>query len=635
MHDLSALIGMATSPRQRGARAKLSPGEAWVSFLRGYGPVNRVDGMYAETIRDLADAYGVEPLRFEHPVLAEMLAAFDPGSGSMTNMILTGTAGDGKTTLCNDLWASLGGDGSRASGENRSDHLELGIDRHGRALRVHFIFEFSGFAPPAGEAWPQVKLDLLARLAASIAGDTDEYFILAVNDGKLIQAWDSLPDGHPAKPLGDLFEDLLATGDTERAGARLRFLNLSQMRTADLLERALDALLSRSEWSCLEVDAEDKAFSPDSPLWRNHGVLSDPGFQRRLLELADLCDANGLHVSIREILLLLVNALLGNESVREHVMRPDDLRALANSKRGWAASIYRNLFGFNLPPNRREQFAVFGHLGSFRVGLETTNLLDTLIVFGEEDEDLMEDQRRLLADDALFGAAEGFATLRRSYVDGDDDRLDSTAFLAALADERRRLFFRMDEGDDRLDPWRLTMFQTAQRYRAGVLLPLREGRAVQPGVVRTLVCGLNRIWTGMLVGECDSLYLSTGLDYSSAPVSDVLLWELPLRRGWAGGGVQIVSGRGTLPVLRVTLSAGREGVDYPLHLFRFEFLIRVAEGALPNSFSKECNEDVMAFKSRLLSEYHTLAKDVPANELTLLSPGEGNILMTRSLNLPL
>jgi hypothetical protein len=40
--------------------------------------------------------------------------------------------------------------------------------------------------------------------------------------------------------------------------------------------------------------------------------------------------------------------------------------------------------------------------------------------------------------------------------------------------------------------------------------------------------------------------------------------------------------------------------SWELNLVRFEFLSRVAtEGALPASFSKECYEDVLAFKSRL------------------------------------
>jgi hypothetical protein len=43
-------------------------------------------------------------------------------------------------------------------------------------------------------------------------------------------------------------------------------------------------------------------------------------------------------------------------------------------------------------------------------------------------------------------------------------------------------------------------------------------------------------------------------------------------------------------------------VDFSLTLIRYEFLARIAmEGALPASFSKECYEDLLAFKSRLIA----------------------------------
>ena len=41
--------------------------------------------------------------------------------------------------------------------------------------------------------------------------------------------------------------------------------------------------------------------------------------------------------------------------------------------------------------------------------------------------------------------------------------------------------------------------------------------------------------------------------------------------------------------------------ELELNLVRYEFLSRVATGALPSSFSKECYEDILAFKSQVLS----------------------------------
>lgn len=50
-----------------GKPAHPSLGERWVGFLRGYGPINRIEGMFAETLPKHARAFGFEPLQFEHP----------------------------------------------------------------------------------------------------------------------------------------------------------------------------------------------------------------------------------------------------------------------------------------------------------------------------------------------------------------------------------------------------------------------------------------------------------------------------------------------------------------------------------------------------------------------------------------
>ncbi|MNX99065.1 hypothetical protein D3C86_1314970 [compost metagenome] len=55
------------------------------------------------------------------------------------------------------------------------------------------------------------------------------------------------------------------------------------------------------------------------------------------------------------------------------------------------------------------------------------------------------------------------------------------------------------------------------------------------------------------------------------------------------------------PQLDVSLSPGPgNSVAFDLTPIRHEFLARVAEGALPASFSNECLEDLLAFKAKLL-----------------------------------
>ena len=53
-----------------------------------------------------------------------------------------------------------------------------------------------------------------------------------------------------------------------------------------------------------------------------------------------------------------------------------------------------------------------------------------------------------------------------------------------------------------------------------------------------------------------------------------------------------------------------------LNLTRYEFLMRVGDGALPGNFSRECYEDILAFKSALLSavnQAHAESRDDDPN----------------------
>lgn len=63
------------------------------------------------------------------------------------------------------------------------------------------------------------------------------------------------------------------------------------------------------------------------------------------------------------------------------------------------------------------------------------------------------------------------------------------------------------------------------------------------------------------------------------------------------------------PRLDVSLAAGPgNSVAFDLTPIRHEFLSRVAEGALPASFSNECLEDLLAFKAKLLRKAEIVKK---------------------------
>ena len=615
------------------ASGHATPGERWISFLRSYGPINKSDGMFAETVSRQAKAHGVAQLAFEHPETATLTESIDPGEGRLTNVILTGTAGDGKTSLCNALWHRLTGDDSRQTGQNRDNYGRVQLATSVGERTLHFIFEFSGFTPEQGQRWTAEQVDLLDRFARSVLDpDPVEYFVVAANDGKLVQAFDSLPDTADLR-LKPIIETMLTRDQRSHEGAALQFLNLSRMATSDLFERALSCLVGRPEWICFEDEADDPAFGAQSPLYKNFQLLQEPRIRQRLHALAELCDSNGFHVSIREILLLLINGLLGYKG-GDGVMRADVLRELVCDGRQHDACLYDNLLGANLSEARRERFAVFRFLTGFRIGLETSNALDALLVFGQDDADLQPHHRRLLADDPHYGVNPGFARLRDAYLEAEEDRSAVDEFHAGLIAERRRLFFRLTDDDLRFDAWQLSVFQSAGAYRAQLLGALRDGRPVDPALISRLVQGFNRVWTGMLAGGLDKLYLTTGLDFTTARVSDLYLNAVPLELDFNGSGISLSFDEDRhVPIFHVHLRQG-EDTALPLTLMRFEFLMRVAHGALPSSFSKECYEDIISFKTRVLSDFYRInaGRSVP---LSILTTGADGGFATRQLGLRL
>ena len=68
---------------------------ALVSFLRTYGPSASADVLSDEHVRDALAHFGVAPIEVPAPRLGAMAEALC--SATPTNVILTGTAGDGKT----------------------------------------------------------------------------------------------------------------------------------------------------------------------------------------------------------------------------------------------------------------------------------------------------------------------------------------------------------------------------------------------------------------------------------------------------------------------------------------------------------------------------------------------------------
>ncbi len=592
----------------------------WLSFLRHYGPVPRNDNMYDETIQRSARRQKIAPIEFEHPLQAHMVQCFDQTTTDPVSVILTGTAGDGKTHLCRQVWKALKGDDEAWASDSPLLTLEsrypqdrtawpLSQDPHlYRTVKIHFIRDLSGWAPQQGADWEPEKEQLLQRFCHSLFNpDAGEIFLIAANDGQLIESWRRLSETDDVKRALKTFEDLLVEDKQEQPGVRLKFFNLSRFNSAQLFGRAIEAFSNHPGWQELKLSSrgEHEVFGPKCPIRYNYELLQTPLIRSRLRALLELCDYNGIHVPIRQILLLLTNAILGHPDVKDYLMVPADVPKIISAGTVSKASLYNNVFGGNLPEIRRQGITIFDYLERFQIGHETSNRIDNILIFGEGDEHLGSYFEEFLAKDRFYGADPRFYAAKREYIEGTDENDDhAQEFLQQLVSQRRGLFFKIpQEAESELSLWELTVFKFAGEYLAEVVGVLKKGAVVKRPIVARLVKGLNRVFTGMLINSERELYLATSGNYSQAKVSRILVERVSVE---PNKGEKVILRYENNHVALAVFFTPELSVSLNLTLIRFEFLSRIAlEGALPASFSKECYEDLLAFKSKLIAAYTT------------------------------
>ena len=286
-------------------------------------------------------------------------------------------------------------------------------------------------------------------------------------------------------------------------------------------------------------------------------------------------------------------------------MSPADVAKFIAAGTVSKASLYNNIFGGNLSAIRQNAITIFDYLQRFQIGYETSNRIDNILIFGEGDELLGPYFTQYIADDSFYGADPRYYAAKREYIEGTDEKDEkSNDFLEMLISQRRGLFFKIPKASEaELHLWELTVFKFAGEYLDLIVMVLRNEGIVKRPLLSRIIRGLNRVFTGMLVNSDRELYLATSGNYSQAKVCRILKERVSVDPNKGERVVLRYDHSNDQVILSVHFSPAL-AVDFPLTLIRYEFLSRIAlEGALPASFSKECYEDLLAFKSQLIAAH--------------------------------
>ena len=310
-------------------------------------------------------------------------------------------------------------------------------------------------------------------------------------------------------------------------------------------------------------------------------------------DMIQMAAADRQHLSIRQLLLLVVNILLGDRKPGAALLTCQRARNRASNNHYADTNPYANVFGENLGQRERQQYGAFSVLGTFGIGYETNNFFDHSLLWGSDE----------LPQCAFYGDRI-FDSIRERYRANPD--LHFLEFTRNIVDQRRRLFFSIDPDADenaliqRRDPWNLSVFKYAANYirlsaalSTDVPKPPREIR-------RALVRALNRMMTGEMTNTDDRVWITEPsgvyrgrklallVQHAGSPNTELTHAMMPK-----------IEGRGKPPVLRIVPFGRSEfHVDLELRPTMVECLLRIAQGALPASFSSECLQDIERFQLR-------------------------------------
>jgi hypothetical protein len=558
-----------------------------VDFLATYGPTAGSQSMYDEHVLNSAAMCDVKPLSVESSRVESIIAAItgpDPRS-----VILTGTAGDGKTWHCRNVFERLGGSDEEWQ---RSKCIEKMLPSNRKLIVVKDLSQFADTEP---------QDEIVAGLFASACGQSEDLYLIAANDGQMLRTLRRYASQHEnGRRAEEAIRTMLKDDAAQTTGLRLDLWNLSRQPHDELFERLLNAVTEHDAWSY----CEGCSALAGCPIPRNRDMLRQrgvTGLRARLRDMIRIAADNGMHLPIRQVLLLIVNVLLGVGGRRTPLLNCHEAQSLLVEQTTETSNPYDNVFGLNLGTDAKT-FRAFNVLGGFGIGRETNNSIDGLLL-DAEPADMHE---KYVANDEIFVGAV-FEDVRRQYRRGDS--ADHDEFREAIERQRRRLFFILPPTDrpsqNEFDPWRLSVFMHAGEY-----LKFASGLAnkeVDKRVRGRLAVGLNRTYTGVMCDEGTQMWFAAPAANAQSRIGQVLDIKMPV------GETRMIrvhfdfDAGGSHKSLRMVVreAGGREGpiviASNALQPLLFEYLLRVDGGSLPGSFSRQCYEELRQFRLRVVA----------------------------------
>lgn len=564
------------------------PSAAFIDYLSTYAPICKDSSqVFEKALEFVTKSKDVELLNFNLPKYEEIKSSVKAciEQRQPKIILLTGSAGDGKTNLMYDICTNTNtgvfnlpedvwldavsnkhgmhtieysdccdyeriAEQDESSKDNRRIHCVHLVDRHIKLYLVKDLSELhseSHLDDDLDSRVTQDKLEVYKVITsiveeASIGSVPEEsdctFLMIACNNGKLLSFLsrysdfiERFPDqfvhSEPStfEKIESLVQDIeaLAISQKKFCSEFVALYQVSLCLDREAIISIFKTLLDHKQWHECERGCQ---YKDTCPILKNCKVLNNDDVIRHIADLLELSSDNGYHVTIRNLLLLIANAILGR--LDGDKCRYSCKSAGKKELKG-QLSPFDNLLGLNVPRSmfRKKNDAqavspieIFKHLSGFSVGEESNKALDTLLLYNSaadsndpfvrsalsliKENDTVNLCARLNAEKEKQTKEDG-ATVKKKAKDTDKNEIP--AILASL---RRILFFTLDESYDRrllqpnggMSTYNLSNMRYAKTYldlKAMVNASTCVDRNGMNKVLEQFFVGLNRAFTSLPV----------------------------------------------------------------------------------------------------------------------------------------
>lgn len=530
------------------------PNQNFISYLSEYGVYSNLQ--FDEYVTRAARKLGIRAFHFNLPLLASYREEIKRAIGNYhsTLILLNGRAGDGKTHFLRQLFTDPEIIGHTIEEWERIPNCCFDITTQTASGTVTFtlIKDFTNNDTPADNERLCNIIEQIVRqndTAPSKSAPTVpcQIVIIAGNNGKIMERFQNLFSASSSQHQSmGTFVSALETYMLEHDSRQLKALpwvqshDMSVCLGAPEIKKIFDDVLGSEYWQ----NCEHCAHSSYCPILRNRAVMRDELVLTRFLQLHELIVDNGQHFTVRNVMLILANAILGTNTLEamscslvaahENHLRPQVIEGnslhdnIVELDSLLASNPFDNIFGLNASANKYEimsqgsgkgskrksalafesqekTFPIFADLRSIAVGQFSTKLIDDMILADHATNDderadinpeLCAQYQEIIDKQDHYGLSarlkQAYHRLSQGLLNSDDE--DSEAVLDAmhtiqehLNSLHRLLFFtvkhpQFDDLQDLLDPKGKS--SVAQNNSSSLTTALL-GRAVPPFILHS------------------------------------------------------------------------------------------------------------------------------------------------------